>query len=103
MLLLCFLLFWLVGWFVCLDLGFFACSFSKERERRHRQGVEWMRGMEDLGGDEGEETVIRIQYIKLFSIKAKKKQAYRKLTRNSEAVGIPGSEEDRLLGYPWGE
>lgn len=49
-------LFFLLFLFVFFSSNlFFPCVFSKEREKRH--GYEWQGSGEDLGGDEGVETI----------------------------------------------
>ena len=46
-----------------------ACLFSKDREKEGKKLDIW-RGGEDLGGNEGGETIIRIYHMKkVFSIK----------------------------------
>lgn len=41
---------WLVGFLLVYFLALFACLLSKERTRRC--GVRWVRGDEDMGGDD---------------------------------------------------
>lgn len=60
----CFFSLLFLPWVVCFNSGLFACLFSKGREK---EGIEL--DAFGSGEDQGEETMIRMYCIKIFSFK----------------------------------